>query len=345
MNPQSEAERRENEDKAMQNWVKESKAAEAMAAAQTAEGRIQGARPICGHRLFPEGDCTLPKGHDILSHWDYDRAHASNCTLEDRKRIQAKLDSLEAAAAIKSGHDSEMHEEIRENPAYAFPGEKEAAFPLEEMLIGDINRLRYVTRFATAMVTHRENVAEHSFYVCTYAFIIGRWVQRTQPGLYVGTETILLKALVHDWDEARTGDMVRSFKHKHENVRKAVEAAAATELWEMLLRLMPGDNDGTRRIRYSWHSAKDNTPEGCIVALADYLAVVSHLWQEVNCANATIFQHYDSMLEHLAVFEEPRYNFLRPIIEQTGRLVRSVLQRDGRHKLPAERCSDVPEEM
>ena len=45
---------------------------------------------------------------------------------------------------------------------------------LKELLLGDPNRLRYVQRYSTSMVIHRENVAEHSYYVALY----GRYLCR-----------------------------------------------------------------------------------------------------------------------------------------------------------------------
>jgi hypothetical protein len=63
-------------------------------------------------------------------------------------------------------------------------------FDLEQLLVGDVNRLRYINRFGTALTLHKENVAEHSFYVVLYSFFIAEWV--LQQGVQVCVRTTMV---------------------------------------------------------------------------------------------------------------------------------------------------------
>lgn len=73
-----------------------------------------------------------------------------------------------------------------------------------------LNRLRglsFVTRWNFHPTTRKQNVAEHSFWVATYAMIIADMENAFDPPELYQEEFIIRAALYHDWEEAVTGDL------------------------------------------------------------------------------------------------------------------------------------------
>ena len=96
----------------------------------------------------------------------------------------------------------------------------------------------------------------------------------------------------------------------------------------MIQRILPGDKELLDHLCFVWENAKaDHTYEGRIVALADYLSVISHLWQEVQSANASLYGHYDSVMEYLHTFDDAIFDFVRPIVEETNLITQKIFAR------------------
>lgn len=195
---------------------------------------------------------------------------------------------------------------------------------LEKLLTGDVNRLRYIRRFGLALTLHKENVAEHSFYVSIYSYFIAKWVQ-VELGLELDMMRIMEAGLFHDLEETRTGDFPRPFKYRRPGLKHLLDLAAADEFRTIITDLMPGNEEVEKHLQFIFETAKDeHCMEGCVVALADYLSVISHLWQEVNCSNASMYDHYTSVLEYLDTFNDGSYDFIRPIVVETRRITLGI---------------------
>lgn len=199
-----------------------------------------------------------------------------------------------------------------------------ANLDLKELLLGDINRLRYLKRFGNSLVVHRENVAEHSFYVAMYGYWLCEWCWNNNR-VFPNIGTVLIRALFHDADEARTGDFQRPFKYSSPELKAAIDKAAKTEFRMVIHPILSSSEAHEEALTQMWDNAKDNSIEGCVVALADFLSVLSHMWQEINCANATMLKHHTTMIAYLRTFDAKEYDFLRPVIRQVEAIVETVL--------------------
>jgi len=214
------------------------------------------------------------------------------------------------------------------------------ALDLKKMLTGDVNRLRYITRYSTSLVLHRENVAEHSYYVALYSYLIAVWVQANYPvrahtlqatedALEVHFAKVLCRALLHDIDESRTGDFQRPFKYSRPELKALVDEAAKDEFERAVAPIIPGSLAFVRSMVHNWEHAKDDSTEGSIVAFADYLSVLSHLYAEVGCSNYTVMDHYISLKEYSCNFRESKYDFLRPLVLQSEVILNDLCIRAG----------------
>lgn len=189
---------------------------------------------------------------------------------------------------------------------------------LQELLFGDVTRLRYVQRYATSFNFHKENVAEHSFYVAFYAMLIGEWYNENVDYAPITTREAVMKALVHDVDEAITGDMPRGFKYGHPEVKRTLNEAAEQEVKDVFERL------GIARYSELWTYDKQGI-SGAIVSIADYMAVISHMLIEIRNNNHTMTRHISSIREYMYSFREDRYEVFRPLLADLEELILGVI--------------------
>lgn len=200
---------------------------------------------------------------------------------------------------------------------------------IRELLIGEPNRVRYVTRFSTCRVLHSESVAEHSFFTTLYAMFVARWVNANANDAFdcVNTLEVLESALLHDMEEARTGDVPRFFKYQTELTKDALNQAAEiskAEVWERVF-----DVQTRGWIFRVWKTAKDNSLEGRIVEFADFLSVLGYICDEVAGANQTIRGHLTSVGDYMKIFEHERFDFIRPLVTQARKLLNAEILNYG----------------
>lgn len=189
---------------------------------------------------------------------------------------------------------------------------------LRELLIGYSVRLRYVNRFSTCRVMNPETVAEHSFFVAYYALMLVQWCEATISSKCISLDIdrgkLLTRALVHDIDEAITGDVPRTFKYSDEKLRQMLNTVASQGVEKLANKLWPS-NPISLSMSENWKNAKDNTPEGRIIEFADFLSVLSYLYEEIRASNFIMREHVSSMQEYYDKFKHSDYDFLRPLVE------------------------------
>jgi 5'-deoxynucleotidase YfbR-like HD superfamily hydrolase len=197
---------------------------------------------------------------------------------------------------------------------------------MRELLNGDIVRLRYVYRYSTSRVSHPETVAEHMYFVALYSLMISKWVQ-TNTTLRPLINEVLSKAILHDMEEARSGDFPRPFKHSSKRLRTMLDAASREAIEQIIGKLMPVSGkeehvDNNRLFVEDWANAKNDSLEGRIVEFADFLSVLSFMIEE-GCANGrkSIARHVSDMRSYCDNFDEQEYDFIRPLVNQVGELM------------------------
>lgn len=158
------------------------------------------------------------------------------------------------------------------------------------MLTGKIQRLSNVHRYSSIGVIRRENVAEHGYYVILYSNLIAQY-------LSTPVDIPMTKALFHDIDESVTGDFQRTFKYHNPELRAMLDNAArqfVSQIAQQFENVVITDT-----MVQSWIYAKDlSTVSGQIVAVADFLAVVSYAIQELQLGNRNMRKVYDECREY-----------------------------------------------
>lgn len=205
---------------------------------------------------------------------------------------------------------------------------------LKELLTGDPVRLRYVQRWGTVRVLKPDTTAEHSFFVALYALVVGIWVDETyqmdadyrgrfDAGL-LNMGELLGRAVVHDLEEARTGDFPRTFKHGgSETIRRCLKDAGAIAAAGICEKLDPG-GPVKARLQQLWMAEKSGDVEGRILDFADFLAALSFLAQERSTWNTQLDEHRSSMMFYFGRFATQEFNFIRPLVGQAAAIMEEV---------------------
>lgn len=141
------------------------------------------------------------------------------------------------------------------------------------MLTGSLRRMSSVFRYSSIPVNRRENVAEHTFYCSLYAFLLAQQIKKDNPGIVIDMALLLEHALLHDLDEALTGDFLRSVKYGHPDLKKALDELSTILVGRLSKELGYGIQD-------HWSQVSKSRLEGEILALSDLLCVVAYVYEE-----------------------------------------------------------------
>lgn len=205
-----------------------------------------------------------------------------------------------------------------------------SSLDLNFLLTGTPIRMRYVNRWSTSQVSFPENVAEHSYFVCLYAMFVARWVcdnhfegskmNSCSKRAFLGD--VLQKAILHDLEEARTGDIHRPFKYSSPELKASMRNAGVIAAKQTLGPLVEPDASKDELLRL-WLNSKNGSLSGRIVRFADLMAVVAFSLQEGK--NATFKLSLETLEGHMNDFDHADYDFIRPLVEQLKPLVKEVL--------------------
>lgn len=160
-----------------------------------------------------------------------------------------------------------------------------------EAASGDGRRLSYVDRYASIPVLIKENVAEHSYWVAQYSLLIHRACGA--PDALIGP--VLSYALVHDFVECVSGDLVRTFKYSTEELKRAVDDAE-----EKLAEGFPAEVKDLMRLPWALATeAEDAAYVKAVVKAADFVSLHQYMVREVNRGNREIAPFYERMKKDL----------------------------------------------
>jgi 5'-deoxynucleotidase YfbR-like HD superfamily hydrolase len=183
------------------------------------------------------------------------------------------------------------------------------------MLFGDLTRLRSVIRYSSIFVYHKESVAEHTFFTALYALLICMdYNNRHSVDKAIPIDEVLQKAIFHDIEECKTGDILRPFKHATPELKHMIHNIASKELVRTIAELHL-DNSVIEKISHFWENSKLER-SGMVVALADYLSVLMFMIREAKSRNPEIIAHVPTMNDYFKTFLSKDYDFLRTYIDQ-----------------------------
>lgn len=181
---------------------------------------------------------------------------------------------------------------------------------MKELLDGDLSRLRNVIRFSNSTRIKDESVAEHSYFTAYYSLALA-FALIVEEGIIIDMGTLLSGAILHDVDEAKSGDFVRHFKYMTPEFKRHIEMATSKLMLgafdPLYTKMDEEDHEPANSMHYLWRNAKQDTIEGDIVAFADFLSVLSYVMNEIDCGNKKLLRQLDDMHEYAESFYKRKF--------------------------------------
>jgi len=164
----------------------------------------------------------------------------------------------------------------------------------------DIRSLMTVGRFSVYKCHFREDVAQHSYFTTLYAMILGDMERKL--GTTVDVERLMRMAVLHDAEEARTGDIHHPFKHQDVAFAKALDSRAL-EWFENSLGGLPSGM-AQEYIQLREAVSNGSSIEANIVKAADKIEALLWAYEEyllgnVQVRKALIVEDITSKLEQI----------------------------------------------
>lgn len=199
---------------------------------------------------------------------------------------------------------------------------------MENIISTTLHTLVYHTRYSGAHVIHKENVAEHSYYVTLLADLIAHDLeQKMNDGTKLNRLKILQMALYHDTEEAYTGDLITPVKNKSPELKREWDKLSSLMMKEGLLHDFPGQQHIVKyivSIHHMYETNKTTLLENQIVKFADGLQSIVYLLREIGFGN----RHVTSILQNVVssmkcLFEHNEY--LKGYMNEMEMLVQKTL--------------------
>lgn len=139
---------------------------------------------------------------------------------------------------------------------------------------GDVNNMipSEIIRYSNRIKVKLENLAEHSYYVAYYVFLVGKDYNIDLPIIY---EAVSM-AVIHDFPESYTLDLAHDIKYKYKKIKDLLEEAE-----EAFLRLEKPE------LLDTYFNLKEDTLQSLLVKIGDALSVLVYTNREKECGNNT----------------------------------------------------------
>ncbi len=141
-----------------------------------------------------------------------------------------------------------------------------------------------VGRFSVYKCHFREDVAQHSYFTALYAMVLAD-LER-ERGTTVDMERLLRMALLHDAEEARTGDIHHPFKHQDANFAEALDNRAF-EWFEHLMGGLP-EKLAHQYVQLRKASKEISTAEASILKASDKIEALLWAYEEYLLGNVHV---------------------------------------------------------
>lgn len=152
-----------------------------------------------------------------------------------------------------------------------------------------LENLSNIMRFNQCNLINKQNVAEHSFYVCWWSFLIALYESGSKLEK-INYDKLLIGALLHDLDESVTGDILYPTKNifGEGKIGKIIKEFASSILEEGILKYLNDNKIVSAYLSSCWKTAKTDGIEGKIVCAADMLDCLFYSLKEIKTGNKSM---------------------------------------------------------
>jgi 5'-deoxynucleotidase YfbR-like HD superfamily hydrolase len=192
------------------------------------------------------------------------------------------------------------------------------------------SKLTNVKRYSTSFSIHPENTLEHTGSVAIICLALATEFNDRYPENALDIGVLLTKALLHDIEEAETGDIIRKIKYYNDGITDKIKECEADAAEKLILSL---DSYGSANLYNSWKQSKDGV-EGLVVKVADLIAVAYKIHQEITqYGNKSFIEvakesltYYEKFFSDLnEVNPHPIGLFLHDLLNESHKITRNLL--------------------
>lgn len=188
---------------------------------------------------------------------------------------------------------------------------------LRELFLGGPMRLSHVKRFGVYPCLFSESVAEHTFYVMLYSWLLAKqiWIRgKPDPRCELDVGKLLTIAILHDFGEIAMGDLNGVVKHSPgmqpalQAIKDAEHQATDDSIGEVLGRAVCMSVEQLR-----------NTMEFRCVQVADYMCVLAFISREWNVGNQLFVDSVDCaglVKRGETMLADPKFDLFIPILKE-----------------------------
>ena len=146
----------------------------------------------------------------------------------------------------------------------------------------------HIMRYHTTPMYAQESVAEHSHFVAMITRIICYALE--QAGRQVDILRAVDLAMIHDYEEAISGDIISTFKHSEPELTDLLQRLTDKAI-DQVFETLPGDLGAYYIDLWRRHNA--GSVEGEIVTVADKLAGLAFAHEQLRMGNQFMEPIYD----------------------------------------------------
>lgn len=207
------------------------------------------------------------------------------------------------------------------------------SFLRSSRILANLQRCNHLNR------TKPYSVAEHSYFCAIMAAVLCDYENKlyrdsapddpaTQHSIAVRRDKVIFRLLLHDTPEILTGDILYPVKHFNDRVRVNLEKMELELVDKKLFADLELDNieDYKEAVIY----AKDNTPEGRMVAAIDKLEIMLFALEEFEMGNRAFTPLMDTAMEILKKNHWFGLHSVRRLASQIQNAITTIMMRQPR---------------
>ena len=158
-----------------------------------------------------------------------------------------------------------------------------------------VQKLRWIERCSNTQHIKPYSVAQHSFYISLYGLIFACLENERKEDVFYDLGLVVQKGIVHDLEECETGDILFPIHNDYPEFKEKLDFIRRKCIDNEVFKELPFVS--RTRLQYLWQSAKDNSPEGKMIACMDKFEILMYAIGELDIGNMSMIPIYTTAIK------------------------------------------------